>query len=171
MPTGPERKSGQHQPEEAPGPRESVIPGGDLPSAREEEPFRDPEDYPEAGPVPVGEAPVEKKRRNEEGEGVSMKKPRKEAAKLLKGEQRAEQKPSPTEGRLSGGKGRKEEAKGSGVYPASGPLPPGDAVVRSQAEWGQGTRGAEGYEDHGDSEVIPLPPESEAQGEQEAEKK
>ncbi len=63
--------------------------------------------------------------------------------------------------RLSGtpqgkaGVGRKEEAKGSGVYPASvGPenIPP-DAEVKGQAEWGQGERGAEGYADAGQSEL------------------
>lgn len=59
------------------------------------------------------------------------------------------------------GKGRKEEVQGSGVYPASGPFPPGPAEIRTQAEWGQGIRGAEGYGDHGNSEVQILPPESE----------
>ncbi len=54
-----------------------------------------------------------------------------------------------------GGVGRKEEAKGSGVYPASlGPDQiPTDAEVKGQAEWGQGERGAEGYEDSGQSEL------------------
>jgi hypothetical protein len=59
------------------------------------------------------------------------------------------------------GQGRKENVKGSGVYPVSGPLPPGDAEIKGQAEWGQGERGAAGYEDHGDSEAMTLPPESE----------
>ena len=56
-------------------------------------------------------------------------------------------------GMPGGGVGRVEEVGRSGVYPASGPLPPGDAAVRTQAEWGQGERGVEGYEDHGWSEV------------------
>jgi hypothetical protein len=60
---------------------------------------------------------------------------------------------------------RKEEAKGSGVYPASGPWPSSDAPVRGMAEWGQGVRGAEGYEDHGESEAIPMPPEPETKSE------
>ena len=55
--------------------------------------------------------------------------------------------------------GRVDEVKGSGVYPASGPLPPGDAVIRGQAEWGQGSRGAAGAQDHGESETMTLPPE------------
>ncbi|WP_447978028.1 SRPBCC family protein [Candidatus Nitrospira bockiana] len=60
------------------------------------------------------------------------------------------------------GRPRPDDVGGSGVYPASGPPPPGDAVVRGQAEWGQGIRGAAGYEDHGESEALELPPESEA---------
>ncbi len=47
----------------------------------------------------------------------------------------------------------RDEVGKSGVYPMSGPLPEGDAEVRTPAEWGQGDRGAEGYEDHGDSET------------------
>ncbi len=65
------------------------------------------------------------------------------------------------QGRLSGtpkgkgGIGRTEEAKGSGVYPASvGPENiPSDAEVKGQAEWGQGERGEEGYKDSGQSEL------------------
>jgi len=49
--------------------------------------------------------------------------------------------------------GRKDEVGRSGVYPMSGPHPPGAAEVRSQAAWGQGERGAPGYEDHGSSEL------------------
>ena len=64
-------------------------------------------------------------------------------------------------GSAGAGQSRIDEVKGSGVYPASGPLPPGDAAVRGQSEWGQGTRGAVGYQDHGDSEMMSLPPESE----------
>ncbi len=53
------------------------------------------------------------------------------------------------------GIGRKEEAKGSGVYPASlgADNIPADAEVKGQAEWGQGERGAEGYGDSGRSEL------------------
>jgi hypothetical protein len=54
-------------------------------------------------------------------------------------------------GEPGGGRGRREVVRGSGVYPASGPLPRGRAPVRTEAEWGQGTRGAAGYEDSGRS--------------------
>lgn len=50
-----------------------------------------------------------------------------------------------------GGAGRKDEVGGSGVYPMSGPHPVGDAPLVGQAGWGQGERGAAGYEDHGES--------------------
>ena len=60
-------------------------------------------------------------------------------------------------GAPGGGVGRREDVRGSGVYPASGPLPEGDAPYHGEASWGQGERGAEGYEDHGDSEAIPIP--------------
>lgn len=52
-----------------------------------------------------------------------------------------------------GGAGRKDEVGRSGVYPASGPYPSGSAEFRGQASWGQGERGAAGYEDHGSSEL------------------
>ncbi len=52
------------------------------------------------------------------------------------------------------GGGRKDEVGRSGVYPASGPYPEGNAEFRGQASWGQGERGAAGYEDHGDSELV-----------------
>src|SRR5579864_3959941 len=48
---------------------------------------------------------------------------------------------------------RKDYVGKSGVYPMSGPLPPGNAPLRGQMEWGQGARGAAGYEDHGGSEL------------------
>jgi hypothetical protein len=44
----------------------------------------------------------------------------------------------------------------SGVYPASeAEKAPGDSEAQGMASWGQGERGAKGYEDHGDSEVHP----------------
>lgn len=46
-----------------------------------------------------------------------------------------------------------EETGRSGIYPASGPLPPGDAPVRGQQAWGQGPAGEAGYEDSGTSEI------------------
>jgi hypothetical protein len=59
-----------------------------------------------------------------------------------------------------GGQGRRDEVGRTGVYPASGPLPEGDAEYRGQMEWGQGLRGAAGYYDSGPSE-LPLKDEPE----------
>ena len=57
-------------------------------------------------------------------------------------------------GRPGGGQGRIDEVGGSGVQPVSIPhTPRPDAVTRGMAEWGQGDRGAAGYEDHGESEL------------------
>jgi CBS domain-containing protein len=50
-----------------------------------------------------------------------------------------------------GGAGRKDKVGPSGVYPMSGPHPPGDAPAVWPGSWGQGKRGAAGYEDHGES--------------------
>lgn len=60
-----------------------------------------------------------------------------------------------------GGAGRQDLVGKSGVYRVSGPQPPGDAPIVSMASWGQGSRGAEGYEDHGESELFyrPVTPE------------
>ena len=52
-----------------------------------------------------------------------------------------------------GGAGRKDEVGRTGVYPMSGPHPPGDAPIVTPAAWGQGKRGAAGFEDHGESEL------------------
>lgn len=52
-----------------------------------------------------------------------------------------------------GGAGRKDRVGPSGVYPMSGPHPPGDAPMVWPGSWGQGKRGAAGYEDHGESEL------------------
>jgi len=56
-------------------------------------------------------------------------------------------------GQPGGGAGRREEVGRSGVYPASGPWPEGDAPIVGEKDWGQGERGAAGYEDHGESEL------------------
>lgn len=56
-------------------------------------------------------------------------------------------------GRPGGGAGRKDKVGASGVYPMSGPHPPGDAPLVWPGAWGQGKRGAAGYEDHGESEL------------------
>jgi hypothetical protein len=64
-------------------------------------------------------------------------------------------------GKPGGGAGRREEIRGSGVYPASGPWPEGDAPFEGEAAWGQGKRGEKGYEDHGTSETKAIPVEGE----------
>ncbi len=51
-----------------------------------------------------------------------------------------------------GGGGRREQVGKSGVYPASGPLPPDNAPYQGMGTFGQGKRGAAGYEDSGRSE-------------------
>ncbi len=56
-------------------------------------------------------------------------------------------------GRPGGGAGRVEEAGGSGVYPASGPWPEGNAPLEGEMSFGQGKRGEAGYFDSGSSEV------------------
>lgn len=53
-----------------------------------------------------------------------------------------------------GGAGRRDEVGHSGVYPMSGPHPAGPAELRSAAAWGQGSRGARGYEDSGRSSLV-----------------
>jgi len=55
--------------------------------------------------------------------------------------------------RSSAAAGRIDKVGPSGVYPISGPHPPGDAPLVWPGGWGQGERGAVGYEDHGDSEL------------------
>ena len=52
-----------------------------------------------------------------------------------------------------GGAGRKDQVGGSGVYPMSGPHPPGNAPLVWPGGWGQGARGGAGYEDAGESEL------------------
>lgn len=53
-----------------------------------------------------------------------------------------------------GGKGRRDEVGGSGVYPMSGPHPAGNAPIIPEPAWGQGERGAAGYDEAGESELI-----------------
>lgn len=48
----------------------------------------------------------------------------------------------------------REEVGRSGVYPMSAPFVKGDAPLRNQMGWGQGERGALGYEDHGSSALL-----------------
>lgn len=66
-----------------------------------------------------------------------------------------------TGGMPGDGAGRVEKTGKSGVYPMSGPLPEGeDAPIEDMASWGQGERGAKGRKDHGHSEVMTMPPDS-----------
>ena len=60
-------------------------------------------------------------------------------------------------GMPGGGQGRKDEVGKTGVYPVSEMEGASkDAVVHDQASFGQGERGAAGYEDSGGSELIYL---------------
>ncbi len=49
----------------------------------------------------------------------------------------------------------RDEVGRSGVYPASAGNAPEDSQEQGMASWGQGERGAQGYKDHGDSEIHP----------------
>ena len=54
-----------------------------------------------------------------------------------------------------GGAGRRDEVGPTGVYPMSGGIPTGRHLeIRTPAAWGQGDRGAEGYNDSGESELL-----------------
>lgn len=58
------------------------------------------------------------------------------------------------------GKGRVDETGRSGVYPVSASAgASGSARIQGEASWGQGDEGARGYEDHGSSETMVIPPE------------
>lgn len=58
-------------------------------------------------------------------------------------------------GEPGGGAGRVDEVEGSGIYPVSEmDKASDDAKVHGEASFGQGERGAEGYEDSGTSEIF-----------------
>jgi len=58
-------------------------------------------------------------------------------------------------GQPGGGAGRRDIVEPSGVYPMSGGIPPNKHLeIRTPAAWGQGKRGAEGYNDAGGSELV-----------------
>lgn len=58
-------------------------------------------------------------------------------------------------GAPGGGEGRRDEVGPTGVYPMSGGIPEGKHLeIRTPASWGQGKRGAEGYNDAGGSELV-----------------
>ncbi len=73
-------------------------------------------------------------------------------------EQPQEEQRPPEEKRESGipggGAGRRDEPGHTGVYPVSSAEgASAEAPLRGEAEWGQGERGAAGYEDSGSSEL------------------
>jgi hypothetical protein len=51
-----------------------------------------------------------------------------------KGDKRKAAKPSSDAEYVRGGKGRKDQIEKSGIYPASAPDAPGDAVIRTEGE-------------------------------------
>jgi hypothetical protein len=58
-------------------------------------------------------------------------------------------------GMPGGGQGRRDEVGPTGVYPMSAGIPEGRHLeIRTPASWGQGDRGAEGYNDAGGSELV-----------------
>lgn len=58
-------------------------------------------------------------------------------------------------GMPGGGAGRRDEVGPTGVYPMSAGIPPGKhPEIRTPASWGQGERGAAGYEDSGRSGLV-----------------
>src|SRR5256884_5446200 len=60
-------------------------------------------------------------------------------------------------GQPGGGQGRRDKIEKSGVYPVSALEEANpEAMVHGEASWGQGDRGAAGYEDSGGSELIYL---------------
>jgi hypothetical protein len=71
----------------------------------------------------------------------------------------AEQSSEPKRGGMPGdGAGRRDEIGGTtGVHPFSetDSAEAADMPIRTGAEWGQGERGAAGYEDAGESELSP----------------
>jgi len=58
-------------------------------------------------------------------------------------------------GEPGGGAGRRDEVGPTGVYPMSAGVPEGKhPELRTPAAWGQGKRGAAGYDDAGGSELV-----------------
>jgi hypothetical protein len=58
-------------------------------------------------------------------------------------------------GQPGGGQGRRDEVGPTGVHPMSaGADPNRNAEIRTPASWGQGERGAAGYDDAGGSELV-----------------
>ncbi|HET7095590.1 MAG TPA: hypothetical protein VFI22_19015 [Thermomicrobiales bacterium] len=71
-------------------------------------------------------------------------------------------KAAPRAGEPGDGAGRTydPQSEHAGVWPVSGPpIPDPNAAPQPMASFGQGERGAAGFADHGDSELIAIPPE------------
>jgi hypothetical protein len=62
--------------------------------------------------------------------------------------------PARDSGQPGGGQGRTDEVGHTGVYPGSGPYPPGDAEVRTPESFVHGQRDAEGRQVEGGSESV-----------------
>jgi hypothetical protein len=62
--------------------------------------------------------------------------------------------PDRESGQPGGGRGRTDEVGHTGVYPGSGPYPPGEAAVRTPESFVHGQRDAEGRQVEGGSEPI-----------------
>lgn len=62
---------------------------------------------------------------------------------------------------------RRDEVGGSGVHPASAHDAPADSEIRTENAWGQGERGAAGYDDSGRSELHPTQPARDRESRQE----
>ena len=62
--------------------------------------------------------------------------------------------PDRESGQPGGGQGRVDEVGRTGVWPGSGPYPPGEAEVRTPGSFVRGQRDAEGREVEGGSEPI-----------------
>lgn len=78
-----------------------------------------------------------------------------EKGKKTRSDEGAEQDSRRESGEPGGGAGRRDEVGPTGVYPMSAGIPPGKhPEIRTPAEWGQGDRGAEGYNDAGGSELV-----------------
>lgn len=68
-------------------------------------------------------------------------------------------------GKPGGGAGRTDTPGHTGVYPLSASEgASGEALVRGEPAWGQGERGAAGYEDSGDSGILSFIPQQENEG-------
>src|SRR5438067_819679 len=65
--------------------------------------------------------------------------------------------PARESGEPGGGQGRKDEVGRTGVYPGSGPYPPGDAEVRTPSSFVHGQVDEEGRPVEGGSEPIMTP--------------